>query len=195
MKILIVTSNKNKVKEFKEMLEPLGYEVISLLDQDPIPQIPETGKTFAENATQKAEYGRDHFHCWTVADDSGLCIEALDNQPGINSARYLGHDTSYDYKNKVILERLKEVTNRKAAFHCAIALAIPGQPTKVFEGIFEGEIAKEKAGDNGFGYDPIFYVPSLNKTSAQLSSDQKNEISHRGKATRMLLAYLKDHPV
>ena len=195
MKILIVTSNKNKVKEFKEMLEPLGYEVISLLDQDPIPQIPETGKTFAENATQKAEYGRDHFHCWTVADDSGLCIEALDNQPGINSARYLGHDTSYDYKNKVILERLKEVTNRKAAFHCAIALAIPGQPTKVFEGIFEGEIAKEKAGDNGFGYDPIFYVPGLNKTSAQLSSDQKNEISHRGKATRMLLAYLKDHPV
>ena len=195
MKILIVTSNKNKVKEFKEMLEPLGYEVSSLLDQDPIPQIPETGTTFGENASQKAEYGRDHYHCWTVADDSGLCIEALDNQPGINSARYLGHDTSYDYKNKVILEKMKDKTDRSAAFHCAIALAIPGQETKVFEGIFNGQIAKEITGNNGFGYDPIFYIPSLNKTSAQLTPEEKNEISHRGKATKMLLAYLKDHPV
>ena len=195
MKILIVTSNKNKVKEFKEMLEPLGYEVSSLLDQDPIPQIPETGTTFGENASQKAEYGRDHYHCWTVADDSGLCIEALDNQPGINSARYLGHDTSYDYKNKVILEKMKDKTDRSAAFHCAIALAIPGQETKVFEGIFNGQIAKEITGNNGFGYDPIFYIPSLKKTSAQLTPEEKNEISHRGKATKMLLAYLKDHPV
>ena len=195
MKILIVTSNKNKVKEFKEMLEPLGYEVSSLLDQDPIPQIPETGTTFGENACQKAEYGRDHYHCWTVADDSGLCIEALDNQPGINSARYLGHDTSYDYKNKVILEKMKDKTDRSAAFHCAIALAIPGQETKVFEGIFNGQIAKEITGNNGFGYDPIFYIPSLKKTSAQLTPEEKNEISHRGKATKMLLAYLKDHPV
>lgn len=195
MKILIVTSNKNKVKEFKEMLEPLGYEVSSLLDQDPIPQIPETGTTFGENASQKAEYGRDHYHCWTVADDSGLCIEALDNQPGINSARYLGHDTSYDYKNKVILETMKDKTDRSAAFHCAIALAIPGQETKVFEGIFNGEIAKEITGNNGFGYDPIFYIPRLQKTSAQLTPEEKNEISHRGKATKMLLSYLKDHPV
>ena len=195
MKILIVTSNKNKVKEFKEMLEPLGYEVSSLLDQDPVPEIPETGTTFGENASQKAEYGRDHYHCWTVADDSGLCIEALDNQPGINSARYLGHDTSYDYKNKVILEKMKDKTDRSAAFHCAIALAIPGQETKVFEGIFNGQIAKEITGNNGFGYDPIFYIPSLIKTSAQLTPEEKNEISHRGKATKMLLAYLKDHPV
>ena len=119
-------------------------------------------------------------------------IDALNKEPGIHSARYLGHDTDYTYKNTVILERMKGVTNRSARFVSAIALAIPNQETKIFTGIFEGEIHTCIAGGNGFGYDPIFYVPECGCTSAELSPEAKNAISHRGKALEQVLAYLKE---
>ena len=119
-------------------------------------------------------------------------IDALNKEPGIHSARYLGHDTDYTYKNTVILKRLENETNRTARFVSAIALAIPNQETKVFTGIMEGEIAYHIAGENGFGYDPIFYLTEYGCTSAELTPEKKNEISHRGKALQQVLAYLKE---
>ena len=190
-KILIVTSNANKVREFKEMLEPLGYEVVSLRDLHDDEDVPENGQTFAENAAIKAEHGAKKYHVPAVADDSGLCIDAFGGEPGIHSARYLGHDTPYTYKNQVILERLKGEKNRGAEFHCAIAFACPGKPTEVFEGVMRGSIAEEARGENGFGYDPIFYIPEYGKNSAECTPDEKNAVSHRGKAVRMFLEYFK----
>ena len=191
-KIMIATGNKNKTREYREMLEPLGYEVHDLSEiehTDP----EETGTTFAENALIKARSVHDRIRMMTIADDSGLSIRALNGEPGIYSARYLeGHD--YDYKNRTIIERLKDKDDRYAWFTCAIALIDHEGKEHVFEGVMEGEIATELRGNNGFGYDPIFVVPQFGKTSAELSPDDKNSVSHRGKATRMLLQYLKNHP-
>ena len=184
--IMIATGNKNKVREYKEMLEPLGYTVHDLSEIDH-QDVEETGKTFGENALIKARSVKCDMIC--VADDSGLSIDALKGQPGIHSARYLqGHD--YTYKNKMILRRMKNKTDRNAHFTCAIAL-VDGDKEVVFEGVMNGEIATEIKGSNGFGYDPIFYLPQYGKTSAQLQPEEKNAISHRGQATRQLLEYLK----
>ncbi len=187
--IMIATSNLGKVKEYKQLLEPLGYVVHSLKEMVPV-DIDENGQTFAENALIKAKSIKNKCDMIVIADDSGLEIDALNKEPGIHSARYLaGHD--YDYKNKVILERMKNKTDRKARFICAIALIDDKQ--HVFEGVMEGTIAYEPAGSNGFGYDPIFVVPQFNLTSAQLTAQEKNSVSHRGQATKKLLAYLKEH--
>lgn len=184
---MIATGNSNKVKEYREILEPLGYIVHDLKEIEHL-EVEETGSTFAENALIKAENIKDIYGMIVIADDSGLEIEALDNQPGIHSARFLaGYD--YDYKNKKILEMMKDETNRKARFVCAIALI--DDKKHVFEGVMEGSIAYEMKGNNGFGYDPIFMTEEYGLTSAQLTSEQKNEISHRGKATRLLLEYLR----
>ncbi|MDI9541230.1 MAG: RdgB/HAM1 family non-canonical purine NTP pyrophosphatase [Bacillota bacterium] len=185
--VMIATGNSNKVKEYREILEPLGYIVHDLKEIEHL-EVEETGSTFAENALIKAENIKDIYGMIVIADDSGLEIEALDNQPGIHSARFLaGYD--YDYKNKKILEMMKDETNRKARFVCAIALI--DDKKHVFEGVMEGSIAYEMKGNNGFGYDPIFMTEEYGLTSAQLTSEQKNEISHRGKATRLLLEYLR----
>ncbi len=185
--VMIATGNSNKVKEYREILEPLGYIIHDLKEIEHL-EVEETGSTFAENALIKAENIKDIYGMIVIADDSGLEIEALDNQPGIHSARFLaGYD--YDYKNKKILEMMKDETNRKARFVCAIALI--DDKKHVFEGIMEGSIAYEMKGNNGFGYDPIFMTEEYGLTSAQLTSEQKNEISHRGKATRLLLEYLR----
>ncbi|MGI6509497.1 MAG: RdgB/HAM1 family non-canonical purine NTP pyrophosphatase [Erysipelotrichaceae bacterium] len=185
--VMIASGNSNKVREYKEILEPLGYVVHDLKEIEHL-EIEETGNTFAENALIKAESLKNIYGMIVIADDSGLEIEALDNQPGIHSARLLeGYD--YDYKNKIILEMLKNENNRKARFVCAIALV--DDDKHVFEGVMEGSIAYEMKGKNGFGYDPIFMVEEYGLTSAELSSQQKNAISHRGKATRLLLEYLK----
>lgn len=189
--IMIVSTNAHKIEEFKQMLEPLGFRVLSLKDLDSEADIEENGTTFQENAAIKADYIRNRCHMMAIADDSGLEIDALNKEPGIHSARYLGHDTDYTYKNTVILKRLENETNRTARFVSAIALAIPDQETKVFTGIMEGEIHDRIAGENGFGYDPIFYLPEFGCTSAELTSEKKNEISHRGKALQQVLAYLK----
>ncbi|MGI6608841.1 MAG: RdgB/HAM1 family non-canonical purine NTP pyrophosphatase [Erysipelotrichaceae bacterium] len=185
--VMIATGNSNKVKEYRQMLEPLGYTVHELKEIEHL-EVEETGHSFAENALIKAENIKDICNMIVIADDSGLEIEALDNQPGINSARFLaGYD--YDYKNKAILEMLKNESNRKACFVCAIALV--EEEKHVFEGVMEGSIAYEMKGENGFGYDPIFMTKEYGLTVAQLTSQQKNAISHRGKATKLLLEYLK----
>lgn len=186
--IMIATSNKGKVREYKSLLEPLGYIVHDLSELDPI-EIDENGSTFQENALIKAKSIKDKCNMTVIADDSGLEIDALNKEPGIHSARYLeGHD--YSYKNKVLLERMKGKTDRTARFVCAIALC-DETGDHLFTGVMEGKINDQAAGDNGFGYDPIFLVEQFGKTSAQLTMEQKNSVSHRGIATRELLAYLK----
>ena len=186
--IMIATSNKGKVREYKSLLEPLGYKVHDLSELDPI-EIDENGSTFQENALIKAKSIKGKCNMIVIADDSGLEIDALNKEPGIHSARYLeGHD--YSYKNKVLLERMKGKTDRTARFVCAIALC-DETGDHLFTGVMEGKINDQAAGDNGFGYDPIFLVEQFGKTSAQLTMEQKNSVSHRGIATRELLAYLK----
>ena len=186
--IMIATSNKGKVREYKSLLEPLGYTVHDLSELDPI-EIDENGSTFQENALIKAKSIQGKCNMTVIADDSGLEIDALNKEPGIHSARYLeGHD--YSYKNKVLLERMKGKTDRSARFVCAIALC-DETGDHLFTGVMEGKINDQAAGDNGFGYDPIFLVEQFGKTSAQLTMEQKNSVSHRGIATRELLAYLK----
>ena len=186
--IMIATSNKGKVREYKSLLEPLGYIVHDLSELDPI-EIDENGSTFQENALIKAKSIQGKCNMTVIADDSGLEIDALNKEPGIHSARYLeGHD--YNYKNKVLLERMKGKTDRTARFVCAIALC-DETGDHLFTGVMEGKINDKAAGDNGFGYDPIFLVEQFGKTSAQLTMEQKNSVSHRGIATRELLAYLK----
>lgn len=186
--IMIATSNKGKVREYKSLLEPLGYKVHDLSELDPI-EIDENGTTFQENALIKAKSIKDKCNMTVIADDSGLEIDALNKEPGIHSARYLeGYD--YSYKNKVLLERMKGKTDRTARFVCAIALC-DETGDHLFTGVMEGKINDQAAGDNGFGYDPIFLVEQFGKTSAQLTMEQKNSVSHRGIATRELLAYLK----
>lgn len=186
--IMIATSNKGKVREYKSLLEPLGYIVHDLSELDPI-EIDENGSTFQENALIKAKSIQGKCNMTVIADDSGLEIDALNKEPGIHSARYLeGHD--YNYKNKVLLERMKGKTDRTARFVCAIALC-DETGDHLFTGVMEGKINDQAAGDNGFGYDPIFLVEQFGKTSAQLTMEQKNSVSHRGIATRELLDYLK----
>ena len=186
--IMIATSNKGKVREYKSLLEPLGYIVHDLSELDPI-EIDENGSTFQENALIKAKSIQGKCNMTVIADDSGLEIDALNKEPGIHSARYLeGHD--YSYKNKVLLERMKGKTDRSARFVCAIALC-DETGDHLFTGVMEGKINDQAAGDNGFGYDPIFLVEQFGKTSAQLTMEQKNSVSHRGIATRELLDYLK----
>lgn len=194
MQIIMATGNANKVREIRQMLEGSGIEVISMKDAGIEAEIVEDGTSFEENAVIKAETIRDLCGSIVMADDSGLEIDALNGEPGIHSARYLGEDTPYTFKNQVILERLKEVSEeeRSARFVCAVALAYPDAPTKVFRGVFEGRIAYEARGENGFGYDPIFFVPERNCTSAELSPEEKNSMSHRGKALSMAVKALRE---
>ncbi len=191
MDIMIATGNKNKVREYKEMLEPLGFTVHDTSELTGYVEPVEDGTTFAENALIKARGVYDHVAMISIADDSGLSIRALNNEPGIYSARYMeGHD--YPEKNRSLIKRLEGCEDRYAWFTCAIALIDHNGNPHVFEGIMEGEIAFEPAGSNGFGYDPIFMLPELGKTSAELKPEEKNAISHRGQATKKLIAYLKE---
>lgn len=186
--IMIATGNSNKVREYREMLEPLGYTVHDLHEiehQD----AEETGTTFAENAVIKARSVYRSAGMTTIADDSGLSVTALNGAPGIYSARYLDTD-NYEIKNNYIIKQLENAGDRSAWFTCAIALIDDQGEEHVFEGVFNGEIACSPAGANGFGYDPIFYVPEYGMTSAEMSPELKNSISHRGQATRKLLEYL-----
>lgn len=192
MKLIMATGNANKVKEIRQMLEGTEIEVLSLKDAGIEADIEENGTTFEENAAIKAETIRDLTGGIVMADDSGLEIDALNKEPGIHSSRFMGEDTPYDIKNQAILEKMKEVPEeqRTARFVCAVAIAYPDAPTKVFRGTFEGRIAHESRGGNGFGYDPIFYVPEKGCTSAELSPEEKNAISHRGKALRQAVKAL-----
>lgn len=186
--IILASSNKGKVREVQAIMEEIGIKVIPLADTGFTEEIEENGMTFEENAVIKAETVMKALDKPVLADDSGLEIDCLNKEPGIYSARYLGHDTPYPVKNQMILERLSDVEEEKrtARFVCAMALAIPGEGTVTTRATMEGRIAHEIKGENGFGYDPIFYLPEFGKSSAEISPEQKNEISHRGKALRMM---------
>lgn len=190
--LIVATTNEGKVREIKAMLQDLDIEVKSLKDvYENVPNIDEDGKTFKENALIKAKYVSDDLNKIVLADDSGLEVDALDKQPGIQSARFLGHDTSYDIKNQYIIDAVAG-KERTARFVCALALVIPCQEPISIQETFEGEIHDKIEGENGFGYDPIFYFPPCQKTSAQMTLEEKNQYSHRAKALKKLYSVLKE---
>ncbi len=185
-RIIFATGNAGKMREIKEILSDLPYEVVSMKEAGVTADIVEDGTTFEENALIKARTIAELTGEIALADDSGLEVDYLDKAPGIYSARFLGEDTSYEVKNKYLIDKLEGVegADRSARFVCAIACVWPDGRSKVCRATIEGELAKAPAGENGFGYDPIFYVPQFGKTTAQLSMAEKNEISHRAKALR-----------
>lgn len=187
--IIFATKNKGKIKEIQAVLGD-SFEVKSMEEAGIDIDIAEDGTTFEENAVIKAEAIASLCECLVLADDSGLEIDYLNKEPGVHSARFMGKDTSYTIKNNKILEMLDGVedSKRTARFVCAVACAKKGRDTFVIRETIEGIIGHKIEGDNGFGYDPIFFVPELNKTTAQLTMEEKNKISHRGKA----LARIKD---
>ncbi len=189
--IMIATSNAHKVEEFKTMLEPLGYKVKSLLDLDDSIDIIEDGTTFQENALIKAKAIYDKLHMEVIADDSGLAVNAMNGQPGIYSARFMGRDTSYDIKNQYIIDFCRDKKDKGCQFICAIAYIDKDGNEKVFTGIVEGIVANHIEGAKGFGYDPLFYYPPYGTTLANVSEEQKNAISHRGKALAKFISYLE----
>ena len=187
-KLIFATGNENKMKEIRMILADCGYEILSMKEAGIDIDIVEDGKTFEENAMIKAKAISEVAGCVVLADDSGLEVDALDKAPGIYSARFMGEDTSYKIKNQAIIDKLEGVPDeeRTARFVCAIAAAFPDGRVETRRGTIEGRIGYEESGENGFGYDPIFYVPEFGKTTAELSPEEKNQISHRGKALTMI---------
>lgn len=193
IEILFATSNAGKAKEVQAMFSDLDVDVKTLREEGIDIEIEENGQTFAENALIKAKAIAGMTDKIVLADDSGLVVDYLNGEPGIYSARYMGEDTSYDIKNTKILERMEGVPDdqRTARFVCAMAAIMPGGEVICTEGIMEGLIGYEMKGTNGFGYDPIFYLPEYGMTSSEISPEKKNEISHRGKALRKMQDELK----
>ncbi|KHD86927.1 XTP/dITP diphosphatase [Heyndrickxia ginsengihumi] len=185
--VLIATKNRGKAKEFEQMFSKYGIEVKTLLDVDHAIDVAETGKTFEENAILKAETIANQYQLMTIADDSGLMIDALDGSPGIYSARYAGEEKNDEANIDKVLSELMNVSDdrRAATFYCALAVAEPGKETYTVSGTLNGMITHKRIGENGFGYDPIFKISS-GKTLAQLSSEEKNAISHRANAMKQL---------
>ena len=195
-KIIFATGNKNKMIEIREILKDLDAEILSMKEAGISIDVEENGATFEENSQIKAEaVAKECPDAIVLADDSGLEIDYLNKEPGVYSARYMGEDTSYDIKNQALLDRLEGVPKEKrtARFVCAICAVVPGceEPFTV-RGTIEGYIGWEPAGENGFGYDPIFYVPDLDCSTAQLSMEEKNARSHRGNALRAIREVLKN---
>lgn len=190
---IIATHNPGKVKEHKEILEPRGYDVKSLAEIGFTEEIEETGHTFEENAIMKAEAVAKAVNKMVIADDSGLSIDNLGGRPGVYSARYAGEQKDDQANIEKVLSELKgiEKEQRTARFRCALAVSIPGEETKTVEGHVEGYIAEEPRGEYGFGYDPIFIVKDKDKTMAELTSDEKNKISHRADALKKLSKLLE----
>lgn len=194
-KIIVATGNQNKMKEIREIIKRDDIEFVSLKDeglQDI--EIVEDGKTFEENAVIKAKTIADITKNIVIADDSGLEVDYLDKAPGVYSARYMGEDTPYTIKNNHIIELLKDAKGeeRSARFVCVIACVMPDGETFTTRGTIEGRIGYEEKGENGFGYDPIFYLPERGCTTAELPPEQKNEISHRGRALKAMYKKLED---
>lgn len=187
-KIIVATGNIGKMKEFRMILADLGLEILSMKEAGVSVDIVEDGTTFAENAEIKARAVWQKTGDIVLADDSGLVVDYLGGEPGIYSARYLGEDTSYEVKNRVIIDRLEgaKEEERTARFVCAIAAVLPDGSVLHTESAVEGVIAHQPAGEGGFGYDPIFYLPEYGQTSAEIPAEKKNEISHRGKALRAM---------
>lgn len=198
MKIIFATGNKNKMTEIRQILRDLGMEILSMKEAGVDIDIVEDGKSFEENAMIKASAIAElpevrAMDAIVLADDSGLEIDYLNKEPGIYSARYMGEDTSYDIKNQALLDRLDGVPDEKrtARFVCAIAAAMPDGCCEVVRGTMEGIIGHKIAGENGFGYDPIFFLPEYGCTSAELSPEKKNELSHRGEGLKKIRKILE----
>ena len=199
--IIFATGNKNKMIEIRMILEDLGCKILSQKEAGIQADVVEDGQTFEENALIKATTIADiarkipeFKNAVVLADDSGLEIDALNKEPGIYSARYMGEDTSYDIKNQALIDRLEGVPDEKrtARFVCAIAAALPDGSTEVVRGTMEGRIGYEITGENGFGYDPIFYLPQFGCSSAELEPEKKNELSHRGEGLRKMRKVLEE---
>ncbi|MCI9417924.1 MAG: XTP/dITP diphosphatase [Eubacterium sp.] len=192
-KIIFATGNQDKMREIREIMGDLDTEILSLKDAGIVLDVEENGTTFEENAMIKARAAAEKTDAIVLADDSGLEIDCLNKEPGVYSARYMGEDTSYIVKNQALLERLKGVPKEKrtARFVCAVAAVFPDGETLVKTGTIEGYIGEKPEGENGFGYDPIFYVEEYRCSTAALSREQKNAISHRGNALRAIKGELK----
>lgn len=199
--IIFATGNKNKMIEIRMILADLGCKILSQKEAGIQADVVEDGQTFEENALIKATTIADiarkmpeYKNAVVLADDSGLEIDALNKEPGIYSARYMGEDTSYDIKNQALIDRLEGVPEEKrtARFVCAIAAALPDGSTEVVRGTMEGRIGYEITGENGFGYDPIFYLPQFGCSSAELEPEKKNELSHRGEGLRKMRKVLEE---
>ncbi len=192
-RIIFATSNEGKMKEVRLLLGDLGMEVLSLKEAGLVTQVEEDGNTFEENAFIKAREFAKLTNDYVLADDSGLEIDYLNKEPGIYSARYLGETTSYHIKNNHLIERLEGVEDaeRTARFVCVIACVKPNGEECSAQGTIEGRIGYEEVEGNGFGYDPIFFVPTYGKNLSQFTLEEKNEISHRGKALRAIKEMLK----
>lgn len=199
MKLIFATGNMGKMREIREIMADLDVEVLSMKEAGVFADVEENGSTFMENAFIKARaiaenVKKQGIDAVVLADDSGLVVDALNGEPGIYSARYLGEDTSYAIKNANIIERLEGVPDeeRTARFVCAIAAVFPDGSEKCSEATYEGIIGYEEKGKNGFGYDPILYLPDRGCYSAELDMDEKNRISHRGKALEAMKLQLKE---
>lgn len=199
--IIFATGNKNKMIEIRMILADLGCKILSQKEAGIQADVVEDGQTFEENALIKATTIADiarkmpeYKNAVVLADDSGLEIDALNKEPGVYSARYMGEDTSYDIKNQALIDRLEGVPDEKrtARFVCAIAAALPDGSTEVVRGTMEGRIGYEITGENGFGYDPIFYLPQFGCSSAELEPEKKNELSHRGEGLRKMRKVLEE---
>ena len=186
--LVLATRNLGKTRELRELLKDFPVEIKNLGDFGPIPDIEEDGTTFDENAFKKASFTAKVLGLPALADDSGLEVEALGGAPGVHSARYAGPSATDQEKSAKLLQEMKGKANRRAAFMCVISIAVPSGVALTYEGRCEGLITEVPAGDSGFGYDPVFFYPPMQRTFAQLSTQEKNLVSHRGKA----LAALKE---
>ena len=184
--LVLATRNQGKISEFKKLLSSFPVDIKSLEDFGPIPPVTENGETFDENAYKKAHTTARILGFPVLADDSGLQVQALGGLPGVRSARYAGEEATDEENNLKLLEAMKGIVNRKASFKCVISIAVPRGPALTYEETCDGEITHEMKGHHGFGYDPIFYYPPLKKTFAQMSVEEKNRFSHRGKAAAQL---------
>jgi XTP/dITP diphosphohydrolase len=182
MPIVLATRNEGKISEFKILLKDFDVEIKSLKDFGPIPTVEEDGQTFEDNAVKKAQFTARVLGFPALADDSGLVVKALNGLPGVHSARYAGEDATDKENNLKLLEAMEGVENREASFMCVLAIAVPRGPALIYEGTCEGVITESSIGSQGFGYDPLFFYQPLNKTFAQMSIEEKNQVSHRGKA-------------
>lgn len=182
MIFVLATRNQGKLREFQELLKGFPVELRSLNDFGPIPEVEEDGATFDENAYKKAHFTAKVLGLPAIADDSGLVVEALAGSPGVLSARYAGPKATDQENIGKLLKDMSGAENRKAAFECVISIAVPSGPALTYEGRCEGEITHEPHGDEGFGYDPVFFYPPFGKTFAELSMEEKNRVSHRGRA-------------
>lgn len=194
-RIVFATGNEGKMKEIRMILADIGVPVVSMKEAGIVEKIEENGTTFEQNAAIKARRVMELTGEMAMADDSGLEIDYFDGAPGIYSARFMGEDTPYEVKNSSIIEKMRDAgeEERTARFVCAIACAMPDGTVLSSRGVMEGRIAHEIKGENGFGYDPIFYLPECGCTSAEITPEKKNELSHRGKALRDMKEKLRNY--